>query len=303
MPTALDRTTAAGIVTVSAGAGFGELVASRGDVQYGTLLLGAQTGSEVTGWRDTPDTAVSDTTRPQAHGAYPGDIWAEASTVMLTYRIPGPPLVPLDAREAALRVIEAGLPLDSVERPLVFHDGDTTFRMARVLQRVVPRPWDFAYSKALTCSVQWLCADPRRYSLDLQQVTVAIPTASGGLTYPMTYPLSYGTSQGGSRPATNDGSASASPVVVFTGPLTSPALVADRWRLAFDLTLGAGETLVVDTGAGTALLNGEVDRLYTISATSSPLERCSLTPGTTALTLTAAAGTGQATVTYRHAYL
>lgn len=291
-----------GGIIVAPGSGAGLLVARPGQVQYGDMLMGGGTSARwknLIGWRDLPSAAVADSQRPQAHGTYPGSVFGDSITVTYDYLLRGSFEEKVEARNA----IERWAPMDGIERPLVIDDGDGPwFRMARVTSRTVPQdhqsrvgPW--------ACSMQFLCADPRRYSLDEKTFRVAIPSSSGGLQYPLNYALEYGSYTGGGGNVRNDGAVATPVVVTFTGPLVDPKLSATNhqsWVMGFDLTLAAGETLVVDTAAGTALLNG-ADRLYTITPLSDPLERCTLNPGSTSLSLLSASGTGYATVAYRDA--
>lgn len=300
---ALVPVNATGGLILAPGGAAGGLVTGSGQVQYGDMLMGGGTSAgwrELVGWRDTPDASASDTQRPQAHGSYPGDVWGESLTVTYNYLLRGRPADKL----VALQALEVHLPLDGVERPLVVDDGaGPTVRMARVIGRTIPMDKAFQH-RPLECSVQWLCADPRRYSLGSTSATVVLGSSTGGLAYPLVYPLVYGTTVGGARSFTNNGSTHAPLRVTFTGPLINPALVSDQgWTLAFKITLADGETLTVDTSEGTALLNGAADRLYTIDPLSSPLELCLLPPGTTTLALNAASGTGNASVSFQHAYL
>ena len=115
------------------------------------------------------------------------------------------------------------------------------------------------------------------------------------------YPLDYGTSTSGALTVRNQGSLPTPFVGTFHGPLTDPVAVTVGWSLGFDITLADGEALAVDTAAGTALLNGTADRLYLLRTDSDPLERCRLPTGRTDLSLTAAAGTGTLSVSFRDA--
>lgn len=290
-------------IPVDTGTDAGSLVTTRGQVQYGPMLLGGGTSAgwvNLTGWRDLPSGDVADSLRPQAHGAYPGSVLAQSLTITYDLLLRGTP----EDKLADLAILEGYTRMDGVERPLVVDDGaGPTVRMARVVQRAIPM--DKAYRHGpLACSVQWVCADPRRYGLDPITVALATPSSVGGLVYPLVYPLDYGTTVGGSAGLSVTGFEPAPLVAVFTGPMVSPRLSCPSagWRLEFDLTLAASEQLVVDTGAGTALLAG-ADRLYALTSDSDPLEGCLLPPGGTALNLGATSGAGTATVTYRPTYL
>lgn len=281
----------------------GALVTGYGHVQYGRVLFGAGSAArvrELVGWRALPDVDVSDTPRPQAHGTYPGDVLGDSLTVTLVYLVRGTPA----DKAAAVDAIEQHTPLDGVERMLVVDDDALGgwYRMARVVARMVPQDKGYRVGP-VECSVQFVCSDPRRYRLTEHSGTIGLPSASGGVDYPLTYPLEYGTASSTALMAANDGGAATPLQVTFTGPLTNPQLVSPDWRLGFDLTLATGEQLVVDTAEGTALLDGTADRMYALRPTSDPLEFCTIPPGGTTLTLTAADGTGTATVANRDARL
>jgi hypothetical protein len=271
-----------------------------GQVQYGQALLGSGTLAgwlELIGWRDHAEVQVSDAPRPQSHGAYPGDVLADALTVTFRYLLRGNPA----AKQEALRIIEQHTGLRDAEQRLAVNDGDGTwFRLARVIGRQVPQGVHFTHAP-LECALQFLCADPRRYSTTEKVAEVRLAESSGGLEYPLVYPLGYGESSSGAVTANNGGTEDTPPLLTFHGPLDSPVLATSQWSLGFDLNLADGELLQVDTNQGTVLLNGSADRLYTIRNDSTPLERCLLRPGSTNLTLTAASGTGRVVVAYRDA--
>jgi hypothetical protein len=282
--------------------GSGVLVDTPGQLQYGDLLMGGGTSAgwrELVGWRDAPSTQLGDSPRPQAHGSSPGSVLADSAVVTFTFQLRGTP----EDKRLALATLEQHTRLDGVDRMLAVDDGDGIwYRMARTVARSIPQGKHFNHAP-VECSVQWVCADPRRYALTANSVTVGLPATSGGLVYPLDYPLDYGTSSTGAVTVTNAGSEDTPPVYVFHGPLTNPTLDAGLWRLGFDITLGDGEALTVDPTAGTVLLNGTADRLYTISTASDPVESCLLPPGDTTLTLSTYAGTGSVSVTYRDARL
>jgi hypothetical protein len=274
-----------------------------GQLQFGDMLLGVDTAArwrDLVGWRDAPDVETNDSPRPQAHGGYPGSLYADPAIVTLVFLLVGKG----PAKVVDLEVIESGTRLDGVERALVVHDGaGPTVRWGKVIARHVPMDFTFEPTP-IECSIQWKCSDPRRYSLTESTVTVGLASSSGGLDYPLEYPLDYGASVGGSGLVTNNGSADAPLHATLAGPLTNPVLACPDadWTLRFDLTLAAGETLTVSAAAGTVTLDG-ADRLYTLAASSSPVDACLLPPGQSSVSLAASAGSGSATLTYRHAYL
>lgn len=297
----LDTATTGGLLVDVGGVDGGQVTAPS-QVQFGSILLGSGTPAgwrELVGWRDRPDMDVADSLRPQAHGAYPGDVFSASRVVTFTFLLRGTP----EAKAVAVDTLERYLPVDSAERFLTIDDGTGPwFAMARVIGLRVPRGKHYQHAP-LECSVQFMCADPRRYSLAAKVATVTLPAASGGLDYPLDYPLEYGTSASGSVTVTNDGSTETPLLGTLVGPLTNPVLTTPDWSLLFDITLAAGESLELDAAAGTAMLNGSTDRLYTIGNMSDPLEACFFPAGDTQLSLSAFAGTGQLNLSYRDARL
>lgn len=290
-----------GGLIVAPGGAPGELVTGVGQLQYGDMLMGGGTSAgwrELIGWRDAPEASTSDYPRPQAHGSYPGDVFGNSIVVTFTFMLRGTPA----EKAIALAAIERYAPMDGVDRMLAVNDCDdgVWFRQARLIGRSIPQGKHFHHGP-VEGSLQFLCADPRRYALELNGGSVGLPVSSGGLAYPLTYPLDYGTWSGGATDGGNGGTVDTPLVAVFQGPLTNPVLHGTDWSMGFDINLAAGESLTVDTGEGTALLNGATDRLYTITPLSDPLELCLLHPGENDLSLTATAGTGTVSISYRDA--
>lgn len=283
------------------GSADGNLVEQPGQLQYGPMLLGGGTSAgwrELVSWRDLPAGQVADSQRPQAHGAVPGSVYGDSLVVTYTFILRGTRADKL----AAVQTIERHTPMDGVDRALVVNDGIATeLRMARVIARTIPQDYQFRVGP-LTCSIQFLCADPRRYSLELHDPTLRLPVSSGGLDYPVDYPADYGIYVSGNVTVTNDGNEPSPLVATFVGPLNNPVLHAPGWQLGFDLNLTPGETLTIDALAGTVLLNGSADRLYTIRRDSSPVEWAMVPVGVSEFSLTASGGdTGQVLLSFRDA--
>lgn len=278
----------------------GGLVTTPGQLQFGPMLLGGGTSAgwrTLTGWRDLPDAELGDSPRPQAHGNYPGSVFGGPIAVTFQFLLRGTPAEKLADLETLERWTQ--LKPSGEELWLAVDDGDGVWmRRARVIGRSIPQEKHFTHAP-LECALQFLCADPRRYSLDETTGQAVLASGSGGLAYPLVYPLVYGTQSAGALAVTNAGTADAPLTLTFLGPLTNPRVVCDDWTLAFDITLAGGETLAVDTGTGTALLNGTADRLSAIATDSDPLDACLLPPGASTLTLTASAGSGQVQILFR----
>jgi hypothetical protein len=111
-----------------------------------------------------------------------------------------------------------------------------------------------------------LCSDPFKYDAlnTLAGSSGVAGLSTGGRTYPRVYPLVYGTTAQGSANQvilSNIGTAKTYPKFQIDGPLAS------GWRLensttgdeeSFDITLSTGDILVIDNGAKSAYLNGNL---------------------------------------------
>ena len=86
------------------------------------------------------------------------------------------------------------------------------------------------------------------------------------MTLPITLPLTIAASaSSGQITLTNAGTIGTRPLFTIGGPVTTPAIVVQYpdstvRQLVYSDTLGAGDTLVIDTDAHSAVLNGQVSR-------------------------------------------
>lgn len=116
-------------------------------------------------------------------------------------------------------------------------------------------------------------ADPRRYSATLQSASTGLPTTSGGTTLPITLPLTLTAgSVSGQINLTNEGTIATRPTFTMTGPVTTPVISVlypdgSIRQLSYSDSLTTGDTLVIDTDAHTAVLNGSVSRRRYLSGT------------------------------------
>ncbi|MFJ6616682.1 hypothetical protein ACIQOW_03735 [Kitasatospora sp. NPDC091335] len=240
-------------------------------VTLGTLQLGAADGAGVAwtvasdgldGWSG-PETRGQYSNREADHGSWAGPTYLGERAITVAGTITAPDLATLDAAveqllaaasltDTVLTVAETIPKQVTVRRsgkPLVRYETD---RVAR-------------YSLLLTA------ADPRRYATVLQQQSTGLPVSTGGLTLPITLPLVIAAgSSAGSITLTNAGSIASRPVFTVVGPVPGFNLLVqyptgEVRQLAYSDTLGAGDVLVIDTDAHTALLNGTVSRRRYVS--------------------------------------
>jgi hypothetical protein len=284
----------------------GELVTGPGLIQWGNLLLGRRQSAgtvtpyrwrSLTGWEETPAQDSGTVARAQQHGAYPGRLLAQARTITLeglTVRAAA------GAIGTAVRTLAAATPIgQDVEQPLVIQldDRGPLLVNARVIRRHLPvdGSWQLGYSGS--GALQWEATDPRRYDLAERSGAAGLPTAEAGLAWgnpesssglawgnpESSAGLAWGTpGSTGDLVATNLGDAETHPVITITGPCTTPSvtLQSSGVVLEYDLTVGAGEQLVIDTWAGTVLLGGQ-SRIGYATARSQPEGTFVLPPAST----------------------
>ncbi|MDX2559967.1 phage distal tail protein [Streptomyces sp. NPDC087219] len=282
----------------------GSLITQDGQMQWAGLLIGPGTPfavdkSGLSGWEDLPEYDTSDADRPTSHGAWPGSRYAKprkvGGTIVLTPE--------WNHATEAVRALRQSLALLDEERWLTVRlHGELLAVRARIAQRVVPADQGFATQGSSRMSIQWLASDPRRYVVNEQLATANPPQPESGLTWPLTWPLSWGRAKStGDVVVENIGSAPAHPVIVFRGPCSMPSVTerTSRRRLRYAIDLAAGDELVIDTRAGTVLLNNSASRLHTAMADSSPEELFVLDPGRTELSFRPDEATADALMTVR----
>ncbi|MBG0853217.1 phage tail family protein [Streptomyces spinoverrucosus] len=265
----------------------GSLITRDGQMQWAGLLLGPGTPYEIdrgglTGWEDLPEYDTGDADHPTAHGAWPGARYAKPRKVGGTVHTV-PSANSAEASLTATRILRQALLLGDEERWLAVRlHGETLAVRARISQRVLAADRTYATQGVSRASVQWYATDPRRYSVTEHTAVTGAPQPESGLTWPLTWPLYWGEAAStGDVTAANGGSAPTHPVLTFTGPCAGPT-VTDRTtarRLRYQITLAAGDELVVDTAAGTVTLNGTASRRHTAAADSSPEELFAFEPG------------------------
>lgn len=129
------------------------------------------------------------------------------------------------------------------------------------------RPRKLAYAvdintllaKGTPASVLLHSTDPRWYASPSKTATVGLPasTGTGGLAFPVSFPASFGSGGvGGILNVWNLGTVAMFPQLLITGPCTNPSItnlsLAGSPTLTFDITLNAGDKLLIDTDFETA---------------------------------------------------
>lgn len=268
-----------------------------------SLLMGVGSAVslvEVTGL-DAPDVDLVVSQRSATHGAYTTGTYTKERVVTLTGRC-NADLATLPTLNQSVKIAFKPSPTDLM----------LTFRLPGFIEQFVyVKPQSLRYSyKGVEATVGFtdfiasvVAGDPRIYSLTQRSTTFLAAGSSGGVGFPRSFPFAFSVAQlSGLNVAVNGGDEYAPTVTTFTGPLTNPGLVNSTTGASFRVlvTLGVGDVLVVDSLAGTILLNGTTSR-YSGLTTSSVL--VDLAPGSNTIYSTADAGSGSTTVVWRDTWM
>ncbi|WP_224280655.1 phage tail domain-containing protein [Streptomyces sp. LS1784] len=296
----------------------GELITADRQIEWAGLLLGDGTVyavAEVPGWEDLPSLDSGSAPRAQQIGSRPGQLLAQSRAISCTIRV----TADSDDWPAVRAALLAATTVRQDEQPLIIRlAGQPLLAWARITRRVMSTDTDGATGTP-SVSLLWEASDPRRYVVTESTASAVLPIAETGLSFgtptetglsfgsPTETGLSFGTpGSTGDLIATNSGTTDAHPVIEIRGPVTTPTVTLGALRLEYDITLGAADTLVIDTWAGTVTLGGQ-DRLYTATNRSAPEGLVTVPPGMTTVSFRADPAStdpaAQVTVRWRSAYL
>jgi len=228
------------------------------DLTFATGEAATYRITSLEGWAGRSAPRYDKQNRARAHGSHPSPVYADERIVTVEGRSWSQ-----DDRDAVLLALEQRMTFDGGEEPLTITlAGRELTAFAQFLRCdpiLTPNEWGIGRFGWIA---QWRCPDPLRYGPVQSAVSTGLPTAGGGLVYPLTYPLSYGSAgTPGQVTLTNDGTAAAPIVFTVTGSLPAGFEVsASGQRLVYPVPVPAGETLTVDTAAGTILAQGTADR-------------------------------------------
>ncbi len=256
--------------------------------------------AEVTGLEDLPDIRRADRPRARAAGRWANPHYPDERIV--TFRLEMAEEDP-DALGVLLGQIDSmTVPRDDAS-PLGFHfDGrPEQVVFARPLRRQIPTDLRRLFGAAVA-TVQFVAADPLKYSATETSDSTGVGSVSGGLGFPHGFPHGFGSATAGTIAVQNDGTVDAPWTATLDGPLTSPSitLVGTTGALALNgFSLAAGESLEIDSAERTVMLNGTASRYSSLTSRT----WFDLPPGASLVQLGAAAGTGTLTLRYRSAWL
>lgn len=132
---------------------------------------------------------------------------------------------------------------------------------------VVRRNLDFDHETPAFANylLQLLAPDPLIYSQTETTATVSLPTG-GGFIVPAIVPIDFDSSSGGMATVTNAGNAITKPTIEFYGPLINPVIANDATgsRIGLNLTLVAGDVVVLNHKLRTAVQGGSTNRMGSV---------------------------------------
>ncbi len=239
-------------------------------VQWRSLVLA--TGADapyrllsLEGWEELPPARYEKQARLNAHGAHRSAVYSDERLVV----VEGFSWSAAE-RDELLRELRAATVFgegDDTEPLTVTAAGRTLTAGAQLLQArpmLTRGEWGVGRFGWL---LQWRCPDPLRYGPPDTDST-GLPTVGGGLTYPLTYPLQYGAVGATGRiTLTNPGTAEAPMVLTVRGPLPQGFEVSDDRgrRLTYAAPVPDGQTVELDTAAGTVMVEGTASRRGNLS--------------------------------------
>ena len=234
--------------------------------EFDGLLLGNTTPYNVTaapGFLDLSGVRANFTPRARAHGGYTEPHFGGGAILDLEYNIQATSAVTF---AAAVLALEAGTYPQQGTRPLWWQiPGHPLLTMqVQCIRRTIPLTTDYQVGLVIASALQFYAPDPLKYGPP-QNASTGLPTAGGGLTYPLNYPLDYGSAGNpGQAAAQNIGTADVSPVFTVSGPIDSLGFqitsLEDGITLQFNGALGASDQVTIDTRTGAVVLNGTNDR-------------------------------------------
>lgn len=249
-------------------------------MEIGGLLIGPTTAYQIIAFApyDLPAVLTNDTPDPGGRGTIMGPVDSYAGAIILVDILVKPNPGSPELLRAAMDALVDALVVWEQNRTVTFRWTPPGYQGLSWRHEVRNRklawidntfPQGYALAKLMFQAVE----SPRS-SDALHSGTTSMPVGSAGRSYPRTYPLVYG---GGGTPGTisltNAGNVPSDWVARIDGPCVNPQIIivyedGSVDSMTFDMSVGAGEFLQIDTAAVTVLHNGTVNRQNTIRAGS-----------------------------------
>jgi len=286
----------------------GDLITADWEMELNGLLIGGDTVYSIVsvdGLLDLPAPIVSDVQRLYQEGQYGGIDYLGGRTITVQIEV----FTDAGFDDAITALVEATTPGTSATgTATVFQfpgvgGGGKRQITSKVRRRATQINKDYYYEVPIF-DVQLHAVDPHIYDNSLNSESTDLAATTAGLTFNATFDLSFGgVPTEGTITAENIGTSHTHPVFTIEGPCDTPRITNETTAkfLAFDITLGAGDTLVVDEKNRTVILNDQVSRYYTLTSDSTWF---TLATGNTQIRYTAATfSSSTITVDWRSSWL
>lgn len=224
--------------------------------------------TSIDGWDNSGSGVRRDSAdRPQQHGVFAAPGFRTGRLVAFGGLVE----CPSRAVAAGVKSALAALLADGSDGDLTVVDVDEPTMSASVGLATLP-VIDWTGGLEVECAFELWAPDPLRYAAPVV-VATGFAQMLGGLAFDLftdgttvTGLLEYGDpgAETGMVDVTNAGNAPAWPVFTVTGPTPAFDILVEGERLRFSAALSTGQTLVIDTKAGTVLLDG-VDRRVSLT--------------------------------------
>lgn len=223
---------------------------------------------EPQGW-DSPTVATPFDRKQYGDGAYAGQGYLEERTLTFS----GAFAAPTNALAVAARdQLRAALLGDLLNGVIYTHLDEQPARSMVLLPSGSPRlPVN---DRVCEFSFTLIAADPYKYGPSGTYGPARLPSATGnpGRSYPRVYPVTYGAlgslPTGAAITVPNAGDTASEAIYAVQGPVPGPVIaLSNGLFIGFTLTLAATDSLIIDTAAGSAQVNG-VNRLDALLADS-----------------------------------
>ena len=216
--------------------------------------------TKLDGWFDGWEGSGTVDQKSQADGAWVSPQYAGPRVVHLSGAMES---TSWDAITRAWDRLLAQLPFRQLA-PLTVSTGEGTIADQTALVRQHEKPVLDRVAFRAAFSLSLLAPDPRKYATATQTTGLVLPFASGGIAPPLTPPVTVtGSTTTSQASLYNAGTVTSYPVLTITGPCP-PATIANlttsEVRRVVD-AVPAGQTLVIDELAGTAVTDGQARRV------------------------------------------
>lgn len=218
---------------------------------------------ELSGWDDGWEGAGQVTQRPSAPGGWVAPQVATPRVLSVKGRMIATSGL-WDDVTRAWDGLQAAVGFEDLA-PIVVSTGEGSLGDQTALVRQHQKPVLTRLGNRGDFSLSLIAPDPRRYATATQSLTLGLPANTGGLTPPLTPPLTpVGTSAVSQGVAVNAGNTDAPLTITLPGPCPAGAVIANTTTgkaIRVMDAVSAAETLVLDTAAGTATVNGQARKI------------------------------------------